>query len=90
MKRIRKHLGFSLRRWAVLASILGSFSVLSGCTRAQAGALWGAGVGAMLGHDTESRIVGSAVGAGVGYVVGNELDRQDDHYGHGPYGHCDY
>ena len=75
MKRIRVPTRLSLRRVVIIAALVTAFPVLSGCTNAQAGALWGATFGALLGHDTESRLVGSAVGAGIGYVIGNEADR---------------
>lgn len=86
----RKHTNrLSLRRVAILAAVLPALPVLGGCTNAEAGALWGASFGALLGHDAESSLVGSAVGAGVGYVVGNEIDKsqREQHRYYGGYGH---
>ena len=70
---------------AVLAAAMGMSSV--GCeTKAQTGALVGAGGGALLGGAigslSHSRAgAGAAIGAGVGalggYVVGNEMDKKD-------------
>lgn len=55
----------------------------NGNTRAQNGALIGAGLGALLGATRESgsdrvrnAAIGAAVGAGVGAIIGNELDKQ--------------
>ena len=70
---------------AVLAGLL--FSA-GGCSDAQAGALLGAGVGALagqaIGGNTEATVIGTAVGAGAGYIIGNESDkakrRRYDHY----------
>jgi outer membrane lipoprotein SlyB len=65
---------------AVLAAcLLGSAAATGGCNDAQAGALLGAGIGAVagqaIGRDTESTVIGTAVGAGAGYVIGNESDK---------------
>jgi len=70
---------------AVLAGVIGLSSV--GCeSKAQTGALVGAGGGALLGGAigslSHSRAgAGAAIGAGVGaiggYVVGNEMDKKD-------------
>jgi uncharacterized protein YcfJ len=53
--------------------------LLGGCNDAQAGALLGAGVGALagqaIGHDTEATVIGTAVGLGAGYIIGNESDK---------------
>ncbi len=89
MKRIRIPTRLSLRRVVIIAALVTAVPVLSGCTTAQAGALWGATIGALLGHDTDSRLVGSAVGAGVGYMIGSEADRAvaERHRYYGGYGH---
>ncbi|MCH8342836.1 MAG: glycine zipper family protein [Planctomycetes bacterium] len=78
-------------RYVALACLLGSAGVLSGCNDAQAGALLGAGIGALagqaIGRDTEATLIGTAVGAGAGYIIGNESDKakhQRDH-NHGNY-----
>lgn len=58
---------------------------VSGCeSEAQSGAalggLGGAGVGAIIGHQsgktTEGALIGGAVGAGAGYMVGSEQDKK--------------
>lgn len=53
---------------------------LGGCSDAEAGALLGAGLGALagqaIGNDTEATVIGTAIGAGVGYAVGNESDKR--------------
>ncbi len=63
----------------VAAGLIGSSSLLGGCTDAQAGTLLGAGVGALagqaIGGDTKATLIGTAVGAGAGYVIGNESDK---------------
>lgn len=70
------------RRAVALAGVLtlgGASMALSGCNDAQAGALLGAGIGALagqaIGHDTEATLIGGAVGAGAGYILGNESDK---------------
>jgi uncharacterized protein YcfJ len=68
---------------------------VSGCaqTRAEKGALIGAGSGALLGqaigHDTKSTMIGAALGGVAGAVIGNYQDKQHpnrkyyrDQYGH--------
>lgn len=40
------------------------------------GALFGAGVGQLIGGDTESTVVGAAVGGATGYMLGNEEDKR--------------
>ncbi len=77
----------------ILLLAAGSFA-LAGCmdpgpepkngnSRAQNGALIGAGIGALLGATHESgsdrvknTVLGAAIGAGVGGIIGNELDKQ--------------
>ncbi|MHC5006358.1 MAG: glycine zipper 2TM domain-containing protein [Planctomycetota bacterium] len=80
---------FSTRSFVVrsilTACLVGSASTLGGCNDAQAGALLGAGIGALagqaIGHDTGSTVIGTAVGAGAGYVIGNESDKaKSRHY----------
>ena len=79
MSNNRIFLHVRLASAAALVGLLGASSLLSGCNAAQAGALLGAGVGALagqaIGHDTKSTVIGTAVGAGVGYAVGNESDK---------------
>ncbi|HEV8605657.1 MAG TPA: glycine zipper domain-containing protein [Tepidisphaeraceae bacterium] len=75
-------------RFAVVAVLAGAMGLSSvGCeSKAQTGALVGAGGGALLGGAigsmSHSRAgAGAAIGAGVGaiggYVVGNEMDKKD-------------
>jgi hypothetical protein len=49
-------------------------------TGATIGGLGGAGVGAIIGHQsghtTEGALIGGAVGAGGGYLIGNERDKK--------------
>lgn len=57
----------------------------AGCeTKAQTGALSGAGVGALVGglanmHGSwgATALIGAGVGAGLGYLIGNEADKKD-------------
>ena len=86
MARTQPSTQFPLR-YVALACLLGSAGVLSGCNDAQAGALLGAGVGALagqaIGRDTEATLIGTAIGAGAGYIIGNESDKakqKRDHY----------
>lgn len=62
------------------ASLLLIGSMLSGCNDAQAGALLGAGIGALagqaIGHDTQATLIGAAIGTGAGYIFGNESDKE--------------
>ena len=64
---------------AVLAVSLASCLLMQGCNDAQAGALLGAGAGALagqaIGRDTTGTLIGTGVGAGLGYIFGNELDK---------------
>jgi uncharacterized protein YcfJ len=71
----------------VAAAIVLSAGGLAGCNDAQAGALLGAGVGALagqaIGGDTEATLIGTAVGVGAGYIIGNESDKsKHDAYAH--------
>ncbi len=68
-----------------LAGVLTMLGVLLGLaigceTKAQTGALGGAGIGALagqaIGGDTKATLIGAAVGTGVGYIIGNEADKQ--------------
>jgi hypothetical protein len=45
-------------------------------TGAGLGALGGAGIGQLIGGDTESTLIGAGVGAGAGYMIGNEQDKK--------------
>lgn len=77
---MNKHMQICWGLCAIMAS-----SVLiggSGCaTKAQTGALGGAGVGAVIGQlagsSTEATLIGAAVGTGVGYLIGNHMDKKD-------------
>ncbi len=66
-------------RLALAAILLAGAGLLSGCNDAQAGALLGAGLGALagqaIGHDTEATLIGAAIGTGAGYIIGNESDK---------------
>jgi len=70
---------------AILTVVSVGLVFVSGCesdaqTGAALGGLGGAGVGAIIGHQsgktTEGALIGGAVGAGAGYVVGSEQDKQ--------------
>lgn len=69
----------------MVAIVSVSFLFVTGCeTQAQSGALLGglggAGLGAIIGHQSghagEGALIGGAVGAGGGYILGNERDKQ--------------
>ncbi|HSV27451.1 MAG TPA: glycine zipper domain-containing protein [Sedimentisphaerales bacterium] len=65
------------------AYLLCVFIGTAGCeSRAQTGALIGAGGGALLGQaigrDTEGTLIGAGVGALGGYVVGSQMDKRDE------------
>ncbi len=65
-------------------AILGIFS-LSGCaSKAENGALIGAGSGALIGQaigkNTASTVIGAGVGAIVGATIGENEDRKDAQY----------
>ena len=66
-------------RTVAAACLCGPALGLGGCNDAQAGALLGAGIGALagqaIGHDTKTTVIGTAVGAGAGYAIGNESDK---------------
>lgn len=70
---------FRAVRLALAGGLFASAGLLSGCNDAQAGALLGAGIGALagqaIGHDTEATLIGAAVGTGAGYIIGNESDK---------------
>jgi hypothetical protein len=83
MKRMTRHLSIM-----ILAAGLGGLNMAftSGCGNdAQAGALLGAGAGAIggavIGHNTKGRRtaegagIGAGVGAVAGYIIGNESDK---------------
>jgi surface antigen len=44
---------------------------------AAGGAAAGALIGQVIGHNTESTLIGTAAGALLGYIVGNEMDKYD-------------
>lgn len=48
-------------------------------SRAQTGAVAGAGIGALMGQaiggNTTATLIGTGVGVGIGYIIGNEMDR---------------
>ncbi len=64
--------------FALVAALTGSAGLLSGCNDAQSGALLGAGIGQVIGGDTEATLIG----AGVGYIIGNESDKAKHHQQH--------
>jgi hypothetical protein len=70
----------SLGRIIRVAAALSAWLAMSSCsTSAGTGALAGGGIGALagqvIGHDTESTLIGAAVGTGIGYIIGNEKDK---------------
>ena len=74
----------SCRVPALAISALASCLFLQGCNDAQAGALLGAGGGALagqaIGRSTTGTLIGAGIGAGLGYIIGNESDK--DHERH--------
>ena len=66
-------------RLALAGGFFAGAGFLGGCNDAQAGALLGAGIGALagqaIGHDTQATLIGAAVGTGAGYIIGNESDK---------------
>lgn len=76
------HTSLLNRLFTVIASmsLLVGGSLLGGCNDAQAGALLGAGIGALagqaIGGDTEATLIGVAIGTGAGYIIGNESDKE--------------
>lgn len=66
-------------RLALVGGLFAGAGLLSGCNDAQAGALLGAGIGALagqaIGGDTGATLIGAAVGTGAGYIIGNESDK---------------
>jgi outer membrane lipoprotein SlyB len=73
-----------LRSLGLAIALSGAAVLLSGCNDAQAGALLGAGVGALagqaIGGNTEATLIGTGVGAGAGYIIGNESDKEKARY----------
>jgi surface antigen len=74
--------GENMKRTVLL--ILPLLLLLSACAdmnKAQMGAGGGAAAGALvgqiIGHNTESTLIGAAVGTMLGYIVGNEMDKYD-------------
>jgi len=79
----RSWLATHRRRLVAVACVaLTGLSLMSvtGCNDAQAGSLFGAGGGALLGqaigHDTSSTLIGAGAGAIAGYIIGNESDKE--------------
>jgi uncharacterized protein YcfJ len=73
------------KRIAILEFALVGGLLMAGCESnagkgAAIGSLGGAGLGAIIGHQsgrtTEGALIGGAVGAGAGYMVGNEQDKK--------------
>ncbi len=91
MNRTRTMLS-RIRLLGLSIALLGAATLLSGCNDAQAGALLGAGIGALagqaIGGDTEATVIGTAVGAGAGYIIGNESDKAKRQQGYN--GNYDY
>lgn len=78
MKRLKS--GCGVFRIAAMAAVLGLAGfTLGGCNDAQAGSLFGAGAGALLGqaigHNTTGTLIGAGAGALTGYIIGNEADK---------------
>jgi len=77
----------SMFRASAMVVVLGALVAWNaGCeTKAQSGALIGAGggaaagagIGSISGHAGEGALIGAGVGAIGGYIVGNELDKKD-------------
>ena len=71
----------SLTIMIVVAVVL-SLMAAGGCgNHAQSGsaigALMGAGIGQLVGHDSESTVIGAAIGGATGYMLGNESDKRE-------------
>lgn len=65
------------------AALLVSSLVLVGCqSSAGNGALLGTAAGAIagqaIGGDTEGTLIGAGIGAGAGYIIGNEIDKNEE------------
>jgi outer membrane lipoprotein SlyB len=67
--------------------LIGLTVIVAGCdssagTGAGIGGLGGAGLGAIIGHQTghttEGALIGGALGAGTGYIIGNEADKKKE------------
>jgi uncharacterized protein YcfJ len=67
--------------------LIGLTVIVAGCdssagTGAGIGGLGGAGLGAIIGHQsghtTEGALIGGLVGAGSGYLIGNEADKKKE------------
>jgi len=61
----------------ILAVLCSSCLTTKGQQGAVGGAAGGAILGQLIGHDTESMLIGAAVGGLVGYIIGNEMDKYD-------------
>ncbi len=75
-----------MRQLIIIAVLVGSLTVAVGCeTKAQTGGLGGAAVGAAAGagidHNNRGRgaLIGAGIGAVGGYIIGNEMDKADNH-----------
>jgi hypothetical protein len=83
-----REMGKMAKKWTtILVAVIMSLGLafFVGCESeaqkdAGVGALAGAGVGAIVGHQsgktTEGALIGGAVGGGAGYIVGNEQDKK--------------
>lgn len=77
--------GRKLASSVCILAMVCAVSLSGGCeTKAQTGALSGAGAGALIGglanmHGSwgATALLGAGIGAGVGYLIGNETDKKD-------------
>lgn len=92
---MQHHRTFRPGTLAAAACVLAAGVILAGCrSEAQTGALFdtgvGAGLGAIIGHQSghagEGALLGAGIGALGGYVVGNEGDKEH-HWRHHPSQH---
>lgn len=65
----------------ILAAGILTASLFAGCeshtgTGTLIGTAVGAGVGQVIGGNTESTLIGAAIGAGAGYLIGSEAEQQ--------------
>ncbi|MEX2213169.1 MAG: YMGG-like glycine zipper-containing protein [Phycisphaeraceae bacterium] len=89
------------RIWSASRTKVAAFGLLSlmlvGCNAAQTGALYGAGLGSLIGaasnrhRSGENALIGAGIGAVAGYLFGNEVDKSNTGYGYsGNYGYPAY
>lgn len=86
-------LTIKMKKSGLMLLVVGVLVWTTGCAgsyNTQAGAVLGAGVGALagqaIGHDTESTLIGAAVGGVAGAVVGDAIDKQNQqNYGYYKY-----